>query len=313
MDASLGEILALAAAILAAGVVTGLLAGLFGIGGGAVIVPVLYEVFRLAGVPEAVRMQLCIGTSLAIIVPTAWRSYRAHQARGLVLPEVLAAWTVPAIFGVALGSLAVQRQDHEAAIERLRAITRTCGGIVDGSAAGECSEALTVLAEALLRSGRLDEAAVTAQEAARRRRELEGDASPDSARPTRIHGEVLLAQGHAEQALERFDLAARLYEGAGMRANIAIADLLVARARALLALGRSNDALGDLDRATPMLASLVPVSGRRLRLFATKASAFAALGRVDEARAVARAALALAPARAAIDAAEWDALQALAR
>jgi len=66
----------------------------------------LYEVFRLAGVPEAVRMQLCIGTSLAIIVPTAWRSYRAHQARGLVLPEVLAAWTVPAIFGVALGSLA---------------------------------------------------------------------------------------------------------------------------------------------------------------------------------------------------------------
>ena len=106
MDASLGEILALAAAILAAGVVTGLLAGLFGIGGGAVIVPVLYEVFRLAGVPEAVRMQLCIGTSLAIIVPTAWRSYRAHQARGLVLPEVLAAWTVPAIFGVALGSLA---------------------------------------------------------------------------------------------------------------------------------------------------------------------------------------------------------------
>jgi len=103
MDASLGEILALAAAILAAGVVTGLLAGLFGIGGGAVIVPVLYEVFRLAGVPEAVRMQLCIGTSLAIIVPTAWRSYRAHRARGLVLPEVLATWTVPAIAGVALG------------------------------------------------------------------------------------------------------------------------------------------------------------------------------------------------------------------
>jgi len=55
-------------------------------------------------VPEAVRMQLCLGTSLAIIVPTTLRSYRAHRARGLVLPEVIRAWTVPAIVGVALGS-----------------------------------------------------------------------------------------------------------------------------------------------------------------------------------------------------------------
>src|SRR5205085_11086319 len=103
---SVGELLWLAAAVMAAGVVTGVLAGLFGIGGGAVIVPVLYEVFRVLGVPEEVRMQLCIGTSLAIIVPTALRSYRAHRARGLVLPEVLEAWTVPAMIGVALGSVA---------------------------------------------------------------------------------------------------------------------------------------------------------------------------------------------------------------
>jgi len=106
MAPPLGELLGLIAAAAAAGVVTGLLAGLFGIGGGAVIVPVLYEVFRLVGVPESVRMQLCIGTSLAIIVPTSLRSYRAHRARGLVLPEVLQAWKVPAVVGVALGSLA---------------------------------------------------------------------------------------------------------------------------------------------------------------------------------------------------------------
>jgi uncharacterized membrane protein YfcA len=104
MNASLGEILALAAAIFAAGIVTGILAGLFGIGGGAVIVPVLYEVFRLTGVPEAVRMQLCIGTSLAIIIPTAIRSYRAHQARGLVIPAVVRIWTAPAVIGVIVGS-----------------------------------------------------------------------------------------------------------------------------------------------------------------------------------------------------------------
>ena len=96
----------LAAATIAAGVVTGLLAGLFGIGGGAVIVPVLYEAFRLAGVPEEVRMQLCVGTSLAIIVPTTVRSYLAHRARGLVIPEVMRLWAAPAIVGVAVGSLA---------------------------------------------------------------------------------------------------------------------------------------------------------------------------------------------------------------
>jgi len=78
---------------------------MFGIGGGAVIVPVLFELFRMHQVPDAVRMQLCVGTSLAIIVPTAWRSYRAHYARGLVIPEVLRLWTVPVILGVAAGSL----------------------------------------------------------------------------------------------------------------------------------------------------------------------------------------------------------------
>ena len=88
-----------------AGVVTGLLAGLFGVGGGAIIVPVLFEVFRILDVPDAVRMQLCIGTSLAIIVPTAVRSYRAHRAKGLVIPEVLRSWTAPAVAGVAVGSV----------------------------------------------------------------------------------------------------------------------------------------------------------------------------------------------------------------
>ena len=102
----LGELGLLAAAIAIAGVVTGLLAGLFGIGGGAIIVPVLYEVFRVLGVPEEVRMQLCIGTSLAIIIPTNIRSYITHRTRDLVLKDVVRLWAIPAIFGVAVGSLA---------------------------------------------------------------------------------------------------------------------------------------------------------------------------------------------------------------
>jgi uncharacterized protein len=106
MGVPAGELMWLAAAVMAAGIVTGILAGLFGIGGGAVIVPVLFEVFRVLGVPEEVRMQLCIGTSLAIIAPTTLRSYRAHRARGLVIAEVMRSWTVPALVGVAVGSLA---------------------------------------------------------------------------------------------------------------------------------------------------------------------------------------------------------------
>jgi uncharacterized protein len=99
-----GELFWLAAAIVAGGIVTGILAGLFGIGGGSVIVPVLYEVFRILGVPDEVRMQLCVGTSLAIIVPTTIRSYLAHRAKGVVLDEVLRRWAVPAVVGVAIGS-----------------------------------------------------------------------------------------------------------------------------------------------------------------------------------------------------------------
>jgi len=100
-----GEIALLAGWIAGAGILVGILAGLFGIGGGAIIVPVLYEVFRVIGVPEDVRMQLCIGTSLAIIVPTTIRSYLAHKKRGAVYAEVVKVWAGPAVIGVAVGSL----------------------------------------------------------------------------------------------------------------------------------------------------------------------------------------------------------------
>ena len=100
-----GEIAWLVLWIVVAGIVVGILAGLFGIGGGAVIVPVLYEVFRALDVPEVVRMQLCIGTSLAIIVPTTVRSYIAHKKKGAVIPDVVRIWALPAVVGVAIGSV----------------------------------------------------------------------------------------------------------------------------------------------------------------------------------------------------------------
>jgi uncharacterized protein len=98
------ELLLLAGLILVGGLVTGILAGLFGIGGGALIVPVLYEVFRVLGVPEQVIFQLCVGTSLAIIVPTNVRSFIAHRAKGAVMMDVVRAWALPAVIGVVVGS-----------------------------------------------------------------------------------------------------------------------------------------------------------------------------------------------------------------
>jgi uncharacterized membrane protein YfcA len=102
----IGEVVLLALWIAGAGILVGILAGLFGIGGGAIIVPVLYEVFRTLNVPEDVRMQLCIGTSLAIIIPTTVRSYIEHKKKGAVIPHVVRLWTLPAVAGVAIGSVA---------------------------------------------------------------------------------------------------------------------------------------------------------------------------------------------------------------
>jgi uncharacterized protein len=100
----LSDLAWLSVAIIAGGIVTGILAGLFGIGGGALIVPVLYEAFRALGVPEEVRFQLCVGTSLAIIVPTNIRSFLSHRAQGAVMMDVVRAWAIPAAIGVAVGS-----------------------------------------------------------------------------------------------------------------------------------------------------------------------------------------------------------------
>jgi uncharacterized membrane protein YfcA len=99
------ELTELALLLLAVGVLSGFLAGLFGIGGGAILVPVFYECFRLAGVPLEVRMPLCIGTSLAIIIPTSISSFRAHYARGAVDMEILRKWLLPIVIGVIAGSV----------------------------------------------------------------------------------------------------------------------------------------------------------------------------------------------------------------
>ncbi len=92
-------------AIFAASAVAGVMAGVFGIGGGAVLVPVLYQFLTMLGVEEAVRMHVCVGTSLAIIVPTSLRSYTSHLKRGVVDTELLRQWIVAIPAGVVVASL----------------------------------------------------------------------------------------------------------------------------------------------------------------------------------------------------------------
>ncbi len=103
-----GDLAWLVLALLAGGLATGFLAGLLGIGGGGILVPVLYEIFTFLHVPDDIRMQMVLGTSFAVIVPTAISSFRGHLAKGSVDTAVvrrLAPFIVAGVLaGVALVS-----------------------------------------------------------------------------------------------------------------------------------------------------------------------------------------------------------------
>jgi uncharacterized membrane protein YfcA len=103
-----------AAAMLGAGAVGGLLAGLLGVGGGIVIVPVLYQLFTLLDIDSAIRMHLAVGTSLATIVVTATVSTRAHLRRGAVDIALLRSWAPWIILGVIVGVLLFRSADSSA-------------------------------------------------------------------------------------------------------------------------------------------------------------------------------------------------------
>src|SRR6202000_1661994 len=90
-----GESGTLALGLVIAGAVSGLTAGMLGVGGGIVVVPVLYHVLGLMGIDPGVRMHLAVGTSLATIIPTAFASVRAHDGKGAVDWALLKRWCVP--------------------------------------------------------------------------------------------------------------------------------------------------------------------------------------------------------------------------
>src|SRR5258707_3473505 len=83
------ELLELALLLVMVGALSGFLAGLFGIGGGAILVPGFYECFRLAGGPVEVRMPLCVGTSLTFMILTAVNFWRVPSPRSAVCIDVI--------------------------------------------------------------------------------------------------------------------------------------------------------------------------------------------------------------------------------
>lgn len=95
--------------LVGAGLLGGFLSGLLGIGGGGVLVPVLYEVFGVLGVPESVRMHVTLGTTLGVIAPTVLRSFAAFRARGTVDMQVVRRMGPWIFFGVAFGVVIADR------------------------------------------------------------------------------------------------------------------------------------------------------------------------------------------------------------
>lgn len=96
---------ALVALLLATGAVAGLLAGLLGVGGGIVIVPILFLVFEGLDFPDATLMQVAVATSLATIIPTSVASARAHHAKGNVDTTLLRRWAPFVFSGALVGGL----------------------------------------------------------------------------------------------------------------------------------------------------------------------------------------------------------------
>ncbi len=106
MDLGAWQDLAVLTAVLGAcGAFAGLVAGLLGVGGGIVIVPVLFEVLPFIGVPDDLRMHVAVGTSLAVIIPTSISSARAHYKRGAVDIQILTGLGLPVFAGVIAGTV----------------------------------------------------------------------------------------------------------------------------------------------------------------------------------------------------------------
>ncbi len=99
------DLLPLIAVLAASGVLAGFVAGMLGVGGGIVTVPVLEYSLRFAHVPEEYRMHIAVATSLAAIIPTSISSARTHHRKGAVDWQLARSWGVAVVLGAGIGSV----------------------------------------------------------------------------------------------------------------------------------------------------------------------------------------------------------------
>ncbi|MBT79059.1 MAG: hypothetical protein CL587_01545 [Alteromonadaceae bacterium] len=107
----ISENLTIILAMMGTGVFAGLLAGLLGVGGGIVIVPVLFFLYQALGISADTAMIVATATSLATIVPTSVSSIMAHNRKGNVDFELLKHWAIFILLGVLAGSYLVTKTD----------------------------------------------------------------------------------------------------------------------------------------------------------------------------------------------------------
>lgn len=105
----MSELLPLIGILAVSGLIAGFAAGLLGVGGGIVTVPVLEYSLRFADVPEEFRMHIAVATSLAAIIPTSITSARSHHARGAVDWNLARRWGLPMLLAAFAGSLLAAR------------------------------------------------------------------------------------------------------------------------------------------------------------------------------------------------------------
>lgn len=102
------EIVLLVGGLVVASIIAGLIAGLLGVGGGIVLVPVMFWMFTLINFPEPIAAHMAVATSLATIVFTSVSSMRAHHKRGAVDFELLKRWGPAIAIGALSGGLAAR-------------------------------------------------------------------------------------------------------------------------------------------------------------------------------------------------------------
>jgi uncharacterized membrane protein YfcA len=105
------ELVLLIGGLSLASIIAGIVAGLLGVGGGIVIVPVLFWVFTFTSFPEELAMHMAVATSLATIITTSVASMRAHHKKGAVDFELLRRWAPALAVGALAGGLAARYFD----------------------------------------------------------------------------------------------------------------------------------------------------------------------------------------------------------